>query len=68
MIRKLKQLWILSESAAETEDTMKNGVEDRLDVGDVSKALQRILRINESSEEMRDLRHDGHDPEEMITS
>jgi len=47
---------------------MKNGVEDRLDIGDVSKALQRILRINESSEEMRDLRHDGHDPEEMITS
>ena len=69
MIRKLKQLWILSESAAETEDTMKNGVEDGLNVGDISKALQRILRMKaNSNEEMPDLRHDGPDPEEMITS
>jgi hypothetical protein len=63
--RKLRQLWILSDSAAERES--KNGMEDRLDVSDVSKGLQRILRIKESNEEMRDVRHDTNDPEEMIT-
>jgi len=48
---------------------MKNGVEDGLNVGDISKALQRILRMKASSnEEMPGLRHDGPDPEEMITS
>ena len=47
---------------------MKSGVENRLDVGDVAKGLQRILRMDESREETRDLRHDTHDPEEMITS
>lgn len=66
--RKLKQLWILSESAAETGGSMNNGVEERLDVGDVAKGLQRILRMKESNEEMREVQHDTDDSEEMFTS
>jgi hypothetical protein len=65
--RKLKQLWILSESAAEAGGSMNDGVEERLDVGDVSKGLQRILRMKESSEEMRDVQHDTNDSEDMMT-
>jgi hypothetical protein len=46
---------------------MNNGVEERLDVGDVSKGLQRILRMKESSEEMRDVQHDTNNSEDMMT-
>ena len=47
---------------------MKSDVDDRLDVGDVSVGLQRILRTRESNEDMSTARQDANEMEEMITS
>lgn len=52
--RKLKQLWILSE-AREGNGEQNNGMEKRLEVGDVAKELQRILRKEKNVEEMGDV-------------
>jgi len=52
--RKLKQLWILSEAKEESGER-NNGVEKRLEVGDVAKELQRILRKEENASEMDDV-------------
>jgi len=47
-------LWILSETKEESGDR-DYGVEKRLEVGDVAKELQRILRKEENGEEMDDV-------------
>lgn len=52
--RKLKQLWILSE-ATEGNGERNIGVEKRLEVGDVAKELQRIVRKEKNVEEMGDV-------------
>jgi hypothetical protein len=52
--RKLKQLWILSEAREESGER-NNGVEKRLEVGDVAKELQRILCKEENIEKMGDV-------------
>lgn len=52
--RKLKQLWILSEARQESGEG-NNGIEKRLEVGDVAKELQRILRKEKNVEEMGDV-------------
>ena len=52
--RKLKQLWILSEAKEESGER-NNGVEKRLEVGDVAKELQRILRKEKIADEMEDV-------------
>jgi hypothetical protein len=52
--RKLKQLWILSE-ATEGNGERNIGVEKRLEVGDVVKELQRIVRKEKNDEEMGDV-------------
>jgi hypothetical protein len=52
--RKLKQLWILSE-ATEGNGERNIGVEKRLEVGDVAKELQRIVRKEKNDEEMGDV-------------
>ena len=41
--RKLKQLWILSESK-DVDGARKAGLEKPLEVGDVAKQLQRIIQ------------------------
>jgi glutaredoxin-related protein len=53
--RKLKQLWILSETKEETEGNNK------VEVGDVAKELERILHQTDSSEEM-----DGIEQEKSV--
>ena len=56
--RKLKQLWILSESKDEGRE--HNGlVENPVEVGDVAKQLQRIIR-KEISEDKTDVKQ-GND-------
>jgi hypothetical protein len=54
--RKLKQLWILSETK-ENNGEGTNGVEKSLEVEDIAKELQRILRREENSEAMGDVQH-----------
>ena len=48
--RKLKQLWILSETKQEALED-KSGIETRLQVTDVAQELRRILRKDGPSEE-----------------
>jgi len=52
--RKLKQLWILSEAKGESGER-DNSVDKRLEVGDVAKELQRVIRKEETTEEMEDI-------------
>jgi len=52
--RKLKQLWILSEARDDSLD-QRSGVDERLNVGDVAKELQRIIRKEEVEEAMEDV-------------
>jgi hypothetical protein len=55
--RKLKQLWILSESEEEGEGR-SGAVEKPLDVGDVAQQLQRIIRKEEHVEEKNGVQQD----------
>jgi len=54
----LKQLWILSE-AKEDNAERKSSVEKRLEVGDVAKELNRILR-KEDEMEMKEVNGDDN--------
>jgi len=63
--RKLKQLWILSESKEEGGD--RNGaVEKPLEVGDVAKQLQRIIRKEEQVEEKNGVQQDNDEEGDLI--
>lgn len=63
--RKLKQLWILSESKEEGEG--HNGaVENPLDVGDVAKQLQRIIRKEEHGKENNGVQQDNDEEGDVI--
>ena len=52
--RKLKQLWILSEARDDSLDK-RSGVDERLNVGDVAKELQRIIRKEDVEGAMEDV-------------
>jgi hypothetical protein len=58
--RKLKQLWILSETNEEIEG------ENKIEVGDVAKQLERILRKKERIEEMDGVEQEKGDGEDAI--
>lgn len=58
--RKLKQLWILSEAKEEAEG------DNKVEVGDVAKELERILRQTESGEEMDGIEQDKPEEQDNI--
>jgi hypothetical protein len=58
--RKLKQLWILSETNEETEGN------DKVEVSDVAKELERILQQTDSSEEMDGIEQEKSEGDDII--
>jgi hypothetical protein len=58
--RKLKQLWILSETKEETEGN------DKVEVSDVAKELERILQQTDSSEEMDGIEQEKSEGDDII--
>ena len=63
--RKLKQLWILSEAKEESGER-KSDAENRLQVDDVAKEVQRILRKEENVGEKHDVQHANNTAGEAI--
>ena len=58
--RKLKQLWILSETKEEIEG------ENKIEVGDVAIQLERILRKKEGNEEMDGVEREKGEREDAV--
>jgi hypothetical protein len=58
--RKLKQLWILSETREEIEGNNK------IEVGDVAIQLERILRKKEENEEMDGVEREKGEGEDAV--
>jgi Surfeit locus protein 5 subunit 22 of Mediator complex len=52
--QKLKQLWILSETKEEGRE-LNDGLDRRLQIGDVAQELQRILRKDDSGDKMEEV-------------
>ena len=64
--RKLKQLWILSEQKKEESGEQGSRVEERLEVNDVARELQRILLREEKNEEMDGVQQNNDFTEELL--
>ena len=58
-------MWILSEARDESVEQTK-GVEERLKVADVAKELRRILRKEETGDDMEDVQENKTDGEDVI--
>jgi hypothetical protein len=58
--RKLKQLWILSETREEIEG------DNKIEVGDVAIQLERILRKKEENEEMDGVEREKGEGEDAV--
>lgn len=63
--RKLKQLWILSETRDDNPD-QSSGVEERLKVGDVAKELRRIIRKEGVEGPMEDVQETKEATDEVL--
>lgn len=63
--RKLKQLWILSETRDDSPD-QSSGVEERLKVDDVAKELRRIIRKEGVEGPMEDVQETKEATDEVL--